>query len=120
MLDTVGGITRALKVFRDFYAPRSSSLMAPGSGTIDVDAEPFRRGFLAALEDRAELTKRLASLDERERAVVTLWYVADLPVREICDRLQLSRSHCYRLRDKALKQLAYTEVATLEIKEATA
>ena len=120
MNTTVGGVVRALKCYRDFYSPKTSSVMTPGTGRIDVDADPFRRGFLNALEDRTELLKRLAVLDERERAVVTLWYVADMPVREICERLAVSRSSCYRLRDRALERMAHPDAAALEIKEATA
>ncbi|MHB8510951.1 MAG: sigma factor-like helix-turn-helix DNA-binding protein [Actinomycetota bacterium] len=118
MFDTVNGVVTALKTFKDFYGPKSSSIMTPGHGSIDIDSDPFRRGFLTALESRTELLKRLASLDERERAVVTLWYVADLPVREICDRLELSRSHLYRIRDRALKAMAGSD--DIEIVEATA
>lgn len=120
MIDTVGGVVTALKNFRDYYAPRSSSIMAPGLGTPDIDADPFRRGFLDALQIKAELSKRLASLDERERAVVMLWYVADLPVREVCERLSLSRSHAYRIRDRALKLMTGSASADIEITEATA
>ncbi|HEX9696723.1 MAG TPA: sigma factor-like helix-turn-helix DNA-binding protein [Actinomycetota bacterium] len=120
MIDTVGGVVTALKNFRDFYGPRTSSFMTPGRSTPDIDADPFRRGFLDALTIRSELTKRLASLDERERAVVTLWYVADLPVSEVCKRLSLSRSHAYRIRDRALKSMTGSAPADIEITEATA
>ncbi|GAC1413182.1 MAG: hypothetical protein NVSMB57_08710 [Actinomycetota bacterium] len=120
MFDTVGGVVTALKTFRDYYSPRSSSVMMTGNRNTDIDADPFRRGFLNALESRTELLKRLATLDERERAVVTLWYVADLPVREICERLALSRSHLYRIRDRALKTMTAIDPAELEITEATA
>lgn len=120
MLDTVGGVVTALKTFRDYYGPKTSSVLSPGSGVTDVDADPFRRGFLQALEARTELLKRLASLDERERAVVTLWYVADLPVREICERLSLSRSHAYRIRDRALRTITGRASGDIEITEATA
>lgn len=120
MLDTVGGVVTALKTFRDYGSPKSSSVIGFGRGNIDIDADPFRRGFLAALETRTELLKRLATLDERERAVVTLWYVADLPVREICERMKLSRSHAYRIRDRALETMTGGASTDIEITEATA
>lgn len=120
MFDTVGGVVAGLKTFQDFYGSRSSSVLTPGKGSMDIDADPFRRGFLNALEHRTELLKRLATLDERERAVVTLWYVADLPVREICERLALSRSHFYRIRDRALKTMTASGTIDIEIAEATA
>lgn len=103
MFETVGQVARALKAFREYYHPKSSSVVLfNGKTTTDVDADPFRKGFLDSVELRAELLDRLSSLDERERAVLMLWYVADLPVRTICAKLGLSRSHAYRLRDRAL------------------
>lgn len=120
MFETAGGVVRALKTFRDFYHPKSSSVLLVSNESPDIDADPFRRGFLASLEERTELLKRLAALDERERAVVMLWYVADLPVREICAKLAVSRSHCYRLRDKALQRMVGSEAGALEAAKAFA
>lgn len=102
MFQTVGDVMRALKAFREHYDPRSRSVMLIASTTTDVDAEPFRRGFLESLTLRTELLRRLSALDERERAVLMLWFVSDLGVRTICARLRLSRSNCYRIRDRAL------------------
>lgn len=119
MFGTIGEVVRALKSYRDHYDPKSKSILLVSSRTTDVDADPFRRGFLDTLEARAELLRRLASLDERERAVLLLWYVSDLPVREICEKLSLSRSHCYRLRDRALG-LMLDRVAVVGFQEAFA
>ncbi|HVL33323.1 MAG TPA: sigma factor-like helix-turn-helix DNA-binding protein [Actinomycetota bacterium] len=102
MFQTVGQVVKALKAFRDYYHPKSASVLIASNKTTDVDADPFRRGFLDNMDLRTELLHRLSSLDERERAVLTAWYVLDLPVRAICEQLGLSRSHCYRLRDRAL------------------
>ena len=102
MFGTVGDVVRGLRAFRDHYGARSSSVMHMTSTTTDVDADPFRRGYLDSLTMRSQLLRRLSALDERERAVLLLWYVSDQPVRAICERLGLSRSHCYRLRDRAL------------------
>ncbi|HEX9713373.1 MAG TPA: sigma factor-like helix-turn-helix DNA-binding protein [Actinomycetota bacterium] len=103
MFETVGQVARTLKAFRDYYQPKSSSVaIFNGKKTTDVDADPFRRGFIDNLDLRTELLTRLSSLDERERSILMLWYVSDLPVRTICEQLGLSRSHAYRLRDRAL------------------
>lgn len=120
MLQTVGQVVRALKTFREYYHPRSSGILTGViSRTTDVDADPFRRGFLDSLELRTELLRRLSSLDERERSVLMLWYVMDQPVHEICGTLSLSRSHCYRVRDRALANMT-DPVATREVQEAFA
>ena len=105
MFESVGQIVRALKAFRDYYDPKSSSVLYFSKKTTDVDADPFRRGFLDSVDLRSELLRRLSALDERERAVLMLWYVLDRPVRAVCETLSLSRSHCYRLRDAALAQM---------------
>lgn len=105
MFKQVGDVVKALKAYRDYYDPRSSSVMVASNRSGDVDADPFRRGFLDSIEARTELLCRLSTLEERERAVLMMWYVLDLPVKEVCDKLGLSRSHAYRLRDRALTEL---------------
>jgi DNA-directed RNA polymerase specialized sigma subunit len=119
MFETVGQAVKALKAFRDYYDPRSSSVLIASNKTTDVDADPFRRGFLDTVDMRTELLHRLSLLDERERAVLMQWYILDLPVRTICERLNLSRSHCYRLRDRALTMML-DGVQELELQEAFA
>ena len=113
MFGNVGQVVRALKAYRDYYQPKSSGILLVSNRTTDVDADPFRRGFLDSLEARTEILSRLSSLDERERAVLMLWYVMDLPVREICEELAMSRSACYRLRDRAL----YAMLDPMEVEE---
>lgn len=103
MFTTVGQVVRALKAFADYYHPKSSGILSATSNrNRDIDADPFRRGFLDNLDLRAKLLSRLSSLEERERSVIMLWYVMDRPVAEICEKLSLSRSHAYRVRDNAL------------------
>lgn len=105
MFATAGDVIRALKAYRDYYDPRSRSVLATSSRSTDIDRDPFGRGFLDSIETRTELLCRLSTLDERERSILMLWYVLDLPVKEVCERLSLSRSHAYRLRDRALLEL---------------
>lgn len=105
MFETVGHVVKALKAFRDYYDPRSASVLIASNKTTDVDADPFRRGFLDNVDLRAELLHRLSTLDETQRAVIMQWYILDLPVRSICERLNLSRSNAYRVRDRALTMM---------------
>jgi DNA-directed RNA polymerase specialized sigma subunit len=102
MFESVTEVIRALRDYQGAYTAASGSVVSPGRG-FDIDADPFRRGFLRGIEERTELTQRLARLPEAERAVLLLWYAADLSVRDICVRLSVSRAHCYRLRDRALR-----------------
>lgn len=109
-MQNIDEVVAGLKAFRDYYGPKSSSVATTSNRGRDIDADPFRRGFLDSLEARTQMLGKLAALDERERAVLMLWYVMDLPTRDVCDRLQLSRSHAYRIRDKALSQMVDQEL----------
>lgn len=114
MYETIDQVVAGLKAFRDHYGPKSSSVAVASNRGRDIDADPFRRGFLDSIEARTQMLQRLATLDERERAILMLFYVADLPARDVCDRLRLSRSHAYRLRDKALTQMLGTHAEELQ------
>jgi DNA-directed RNA polymerase specialized sigma24 family protein len=118
MFQTVGEVVGALKTFGDFYHPRTNSVLVANGNGRDPHADPFRRGFIDSLEVRTELLRRLASLDERDRTVVMLWYVSETPVREMTARLGISRATLYRLRDRALQHM--TEDVVTVRKEATA
>jgi RNA polymerase sigma factor (sigma-70 family) len=100
MLDSTDGIARALGTLRDFSAARAR----PTGGRGREDA--WRTEFIAALERRSELLKRLAEIDEPERAVLVLRYVAGLGAAEISRMLGVSRSSFYRLKERALERMA--------------
>ena len=97
-------IVRALERVRDYYDPRSTSIMTTG-GASDPHAEPFRAGFISTLEERTEVVRRLGELDDRSRTLLVLWHIAGKPVTEIARTLKLSRMHCYRLRAAALNTM---------------
>jgi len=63
---------------------------------------------VARQEDRARLANAIEQLPERERLVVTLYYLEDLRLREIAALLKLSESRVCRLlaqAERLLKQL---------------
>jgi DNA-directed RNA polymerase specialized sigma24 family protein len=97
-------VVRALERIRDYYGPRSASLMVMG-GNSDPHAEPFRSGFLGTFEERHEVVRRLMGLEERERSLLMLWHVVGTPVTDIARRLGMSRVHCYRVRARALASM---------------
>ncbi|HVL90597.1 MAG TPA: sigma factor-like helix-turn-helix DNA-binding protein [Actinomycetota bacterium] len=96
-----GDVVRALERSRDCFDPSSTSLMIVAE-TKNPHRDPFGRGFIAGFEERTELRKRLARLDERSRALVILWHAYGHPVAQIARRLGISRVHCYRLERRAL------------------
>lgn len=111
MLTTTGEVVGALKAFGDFYHPKTNSILIASGSPRDPHGDPFRRGFIDSLEIRTELLRRLATLEERDRNLVMLWYVSEVPVRDLCARMGVSRATLYRLRDRALQQM--TEAATI-------
>jgi RNA polymerase sigma factor for flagellar operon FliA len=60
---------------------------------------------LALHEDRAAVADAIEQLAERERVVLTLYYLEDLRLREIADVLKLSESRVSRLLTRAESQL---------------
>jgi len=106
MYETNGEVVGALKAFADFYQPRATGSIISGQGRgPQFGGDPFRGGFIDSLDARTTLLKRLAVLDERDRNVVMLWYVNDVPVKDICTKLGVSRATLYRMRDRALQQM---------------
>ncbi len=47
----------------------------------------------------------MRSLEDRDRRLLFLWYVRQLPVTEIAGALRISRRHCFRLRSQAIRRL---------------
>lgn len=106
MFETPHEVVSALKRYRDVFDPRSGSIIAPSKAGLDPRADPFRAGFLSGIDERQELARRLTTrLAARERLLLVLWYVADLPVPRIARRIGVSRVHCYRLRAEAVRAL---------------
>lgn len=85
--------------------------MLARQGAWDPHAEPFGRGFLTGLDERSELARLLDALDPRERRLLVLWFVEGYPVSAIARALGISRVHCYRLKDRALRQMLEASTA---------
>jgi Homeodomain-like domain-containing protein len=97
-------LVRALARYGDEAGPRTGSVMFVG-GAPSRSRDPFHPGVVAGLEERAELARRLRRLDSRDRLLVFLWYVQGWSVPNIAARLGISRVHCYRVRDRALRAM---------------
>ena len=66
-------------------------------GTVDPELE--------ALPNRLDLAKALCSLDEREKAIIYLYYYKGISQNEIAKKLALSQMHISRLQRGALGKL---------------
>jgi RNA polymerase sigma factor FliA len=73
-----------------------------------VDESLSDRGGIASLsreEDRSRIADAIEQLPERERIVLTLYYLEDLRLREIAELLKLSESRVSRLLSRAEQTL---------------
>lgn len=96
----------ALRRYGDIFDLKTGSIIIPSRNGHDADGDPFHHGFIEGMEERTELVKRMISrLEIRERLLLVLWYVSELPVTNIAVRMRLSRMHCYRLRKGAIDSL---------------
>ena len=113
MFATPEGVAYVLKRYRDVFDPKTSSVIQASQGAFDPSLGPFRNGFIARLDEREELRRRMAErIEDRERRLLFLWYVADLPPAGVARTLGISRMHAYRLRKGALSALCDEEAAS--------
>ena len=103
---TPQGVAFALKRYRDVFDPKTTSLLEVSTDRFDPARGPFAHNFLGRLEEREELRRRMAErIPARDRHLLFLWYVADLPPARVASSLRISRTHAYRLRNSALTAL---------------
>jgi DNA-directed RNA polymerase specialized sigma24 family protein len=99
-----GEIIAALREHGDVYDPKTCSVIQLGRSR-SASQEPFRYGFIGTFDTRAELVRLLRILDARSRALLILWYHDGRPVTQVARALNISRVHCYRVRDQALEKM---------------
>jgi DNA-directed RNA polymerase specialized sigma24 family protein len=97
-------IAAALRRVSIGYGPQTGSVLSR-EGLHDPDADPFARGFIAGLDERAEIGRLMRTLEPRSRRLLAMWFVEGRPVTAIADALGISRVHCYRLRDRAFRHM---------------
>lgn len=113
VFSTPEGVAFALRRYRDVFEANTSSVIGVSRDAFDPSRGPFRSGFIAELDEREELRRRMAErIAARERELLFLWYVADLPPTRVATSLGISRIHAYRLRNGALTALCDADVAS--------
>jgi DNA-directed RNA polymerase specialized sigma24 family protein len=103
-LNTHVEVVTALARYHDQTRNSSPSLLRIDRDRTRV-AGPFGFGFVSRVEEHAELVNKLRRLTPRERLLLLLWYTEQWPVTKIAERLGISRVHCYRVRDRALRAM---------------
>jgi DNA-directed RNA polymerase specialized sigma24 family protein len=116
MFRTKQQLMTALERIDEGGGPSSGSLISIDGSKHDPDRDPFRRGFLTALEVRTELMTLMRGLDERSQRLLLLWFVHGRPVGDIAAELGISRVHCYRLRNRALDDMLGVEQERREVR----
>lgn len=106
LFGSVSDVIRALVTFTDWWQPFTSSVLQVGGARRSSGfGDGIRDGLLDTIGERAELSRRIRDLDERDRHILLLWYVKELPAHEVAKEVGISRRHCFRRRSAALRAL---------------
>jgi DNA-directed RNA polymerase specialized sigma subunit len=99
-------VIRCLVTYTDWWQPPTGSLIQVGAARRTGDHhDGFNEGLIETLDERAELCRRVWRLDQRDRHILFLWYVHQLPVEDIARAVGVSRRHCFRRRAKAIQAI---------------
>lgn len=106
MLDSPRDVIRCLITYPDWWQPASSSVMKVGAARLDKNiGDGLNPGLIETIDERAELSRRMASIPERDRQILFLWYVKQMHVDDVAEAVKVSRRHCFRLRAAAVRRL---------------
>jgi DNA-directed RNA polymerase specialized sigma subunit len=106
LLATPTEVVWSLLTYTDWWQPTTSSVLQVGSlRRSSARSDGVRLGLLDRLDERAELRYRMRLLEDRDRQLLYLWYVVQLPVREIANALGISRRQCFRRRASAIRSI---------------
>jgi hypothetical protein len=105
MLDSFAAVERALARYTDPLQPRSGSISAVPTARAGADGAPFHPALLDGLEERAELRRRMAWLEEEAAVVLVRWYIEGVRPEAIARGLGRSVRHVYRRRADAIRLL---------------
>lgn len=99
-------VITCLVTYTDWWQPPSTSVIEVAAARRNKNLpDGFRPGLLETLDERAELCRRVWQLEERDRHLLFLWYVTQLPVEDIARAAGISRRQCFRRRAKAIRAI---------------
>src|SRR5688572_9277211 len=102
MLASSADVIRCLIMYTDWWQPSTSSILQVGVARRgEGPGDGLHPGVIETLDERTELLRRVARIEERERRILFLWYVAQLGVAEIARATGVSVRQCHRLRGRA-------------------
>jgi hypothetical protein len=104
--DTPNDVIRGLVTYTDWWQPSTSSVFQVGSARrMQGYTDGIPLGLLGSLDERAELCRRMQHVAARDRLLLFLWYVRQLPVDEIAPLVKISRRQCFRRRAAAIRAI---------------
>jgi hypothetical protein len=95
----------ALITYTDWWQPSTASIyqVRKTPGSLASDGMPS--GLLDSLSERGELCWRMRQIADRDRRLLYLWYLRQLPAHEIARELRISRRQCFRRRASAIRRI---------------
>lgn len=106
MLTSVSDVVRCLTTYTDWWQPSSSSVLLVGAARRSNEAgDGLSPGVLDTLDERTELIRRVVHIDERDRRILVLWYVAQAPVSTIAQHVGISSRQVFRRRARAVRRI---------------
>jgi DNA-directed RNA polymerase specialized sigma24 family protein len=105
LLTSENEVVRCLVTYTDWWQLVSTSVLSLGPRSRGFSSDGIRPGLVETLEERMELSRRMAELPPRERGVLFLWYVGQLSATQVARGVGISRRHCFRVRARALRRI---------------
>lgn len=106
MLASSADVIRCMVTYTDWWQPASASVLLVGGARRSTGAgDGLHPGVIETLDERSELCRRVLHLEDRERRILFLWYVAQAGVSEIARAIGVSHRQCHRLRARAVQKI---------------
>jgi hypothetical protein len=105
VLSTPNQVVWALVTYTDWWQPNTSSVYKVGTRRGSFASDGIHGGLLDSLPERQELCRRMQAIAERDRRLLYLWYLRELPALDIARDLRISRRQCFRRRAAVIRRI---------------
>ena len=106
MLTSTSEVIRCLVTYTDWWQPASGSVLLVGAARRSTGVGGgLHPGLIDTLEERAELCRRILHLEDRDRRVLFLWYVAQASAAEVARAIGVSQRQAHRLRARVVQRI---------------
>lgn len=106
MLSTPNQVVWALITYTDWWQPSTASIYQVRNRRETFASDGINGRLLDSLPERTELCSRMQQVEERDRRLLFLWYLRQLPAHEIARELRISRRQCFRRRAAVIRTIA--------------